>query len=221
MFSLFFHMNRQQNNKFNMYISVQDVLDDNTREWSAIPILNDLKIEFNRVVSSIAETSKDVSAKPITLPEKKDKARKQLAEKALILSGALEAYSSIIEDDILKGIVALRRIDLASARDIELEGMILPVIEEAKARRYELINFGITDSVIRDLEMALLGYLDLVGLSKKEDRNENGVLPNLENLFIKGDYLLGVKMDKLMVQFKNPNPEFYSGYLCARVIVDN
>jgi hypothetical protein len=206
-----------------MYISVRDILDDNTREWSSIPILNDLKIEFDDVVSCISQVSELKKAQKTYMPEKKDKIRKQLADKTLIISGALEAYSSIIEDEMLKEIVALKRIDIARARDIELEALILPVIEEAKARKQELVNFGITNSVIRDLEKTLNNYLHMVGITNRYNINEphNADELNLDNLFIRGDYLLGVKMDKLMIQFKNPNPEFYSEYLCARVIVDN
>lgn len=217
----FFNMNRQQSNKFNMYLTVRDILDDHIRDWSTVPILNDLKVEFDQVVLSIGDLSDEAKSNYFALPGKRDKARKRLADKTLIVSGALESYAAMIEDEILSGIVAISRMDLARARDIELEALIMPIIEEARARRFELVNFGITESVIRDLEMALGNYLSQAGIRELNTVRRQEDFLNLESLFIKGDYLLGVKMDKLMIQFKNPNPDFYDEYVCARIVVDN
>jgi hypothetical protein len=45
-------------------------------------------------------------------------------------------------------------------------------------------------------------------------------LSTIDNLVDEGNTLLKVKVDKLMLMFRDSKPEFYDGYSRARTIVD-
>lgn len=201
-----------------MFLSVQDLLDGHVGLWSSVPVLNDVKRDFDEVVQGITYHYGMIFFDEQTLDMRKEKMKRHLAGKVTLIAGALQAYAAVKEDEMLQSIATLQESDIFLSREVEIPGMIGPIIDEAKARQFDLKNFGISGPMIREVETFFLGFLHFTGLSERSNRYKKRILQDVDELFFRGDYLLNSKMDKLIIQFKGANPEFYNKYNHIRFI---
>ncbi len=211
-------MNVDQSDKFSMYLSVQDLFDGHIGIWSNILVLIEVKRDFDEVIQGITFHCGAEFFDEHSLEMQKDKMKRHLAGKATLIAGALQAYAVVKEDEMLQLIASLKESDIFSAREEEIAGVIGPILDEAMARQFDLNNFGISGSMIREVETSLSGYLYLTGLSNRTEKHRKNLKPDIEELFFRGDYLLSGKLDKLIIQFKGAHPEFYNEYLRIRQV---
>ncbi len=201
-----------------MFLSVQDLLDGHVGIWSSVPVVNEVKRDFDEVIQSITYHYGMLFFDEQTLEIQKEKMKRHLAGKVSLIAGALQAYAAVKEDEILQSIATLHEKDIYKAREEEIAGIIGPIIDEAKARQFDLNNFGISSSMIREVESFFSGFLYFTGLSERSGRYKKRLKPNIDELFFKGDYLLNNKLDKLIIQFREINPDFYRQYQSTRFL---
>jgi len=209
-------MNVNQSDKFSMYMSVQNLFDGHIEIWSNIPVFIDVKRDFDEVIQGITYHYGRLFFDEQSLKIQKDTMKRHLAGKVILVAGALQAYAVVKEDEMLQLISSLQKSDIVNVREIDIAGVVGPILDEALARQFDLNNFGISGAMIREAETSLSGYLYLTGLSKRPEKQNRNSKPDLEDLFFKGDYLLSKKLDKLIIQFKVSHPDFYHEYVNLR-----
>ncbi len=211
-------MNINRNDKFAMFLSVRDLLDGHAWIWSGVPVVNEVKRDFDEVIQSIVYHYGSLFFDEQTLEMQKEKMKRHLAGKISLIAGALQAYAVVKEDEMLQCIANLQEKEVYKAREEEIAGLIGPIIDEAKVRQFDLNNFGISGSMIREVESFFKGYLYFTGISAGSGRHRKHIKPELDELFFRGDYLLNSKLDKLIIQFKEVSPDFYRQYLDIRIM---
>ncbi|MCG8409768.1 MAG: hypothetical protein MI739_00605 [Bacteroidales bacterium] len=212
-------MNRKNEQYLNMFLVTQSYLEEHISVWSSISRLVGYKKDFDELLARIIDIS-NKSNNNIAITKRKENLQKTLANKAVKLSGAMQAYCSETNRIDLKKEISITKTKVLRAKDSELKPMISLLIDCSKKYLANLSDFGVTDAMIADLQITLDDFNALIGKPRVILNNKYMQLSILDELFGKANNLLKDKIDKIMVMFKDSENGFYEGYLRNRVIVN-
>lgn len=213
-------MNKSQTNHMRMFLNTQESLDASTAEWNGIPILLNVKNNFDELIQRIVETNEKTVPKSKAVTEDKARVLKALAKKATMLAGTLQAYAAITGNAKLAGEVDLVESDFTHSRETDVEAMVTPVIKNARKELENLTDYGVTEAMITETETSLDDFKALIGQPRTIRNQAFAAKSLMEELFDTTNDLLKNRLDLLMLRFKYTNPEFYDQYIRARTIVD-
>jgi high-affinity Fe2+/Pb2+ permease len=213
-------MNNQQINKYNMYLTVQGTLSDYAQAWTNIPVVTKIKNRLDELIAQLGEQNevKQISTKAST--NNKNQLKEQLIKKAAILGGVLVSFASIENDAGLAIKAKVSKSELERLRETTLPDTIQVFIDEAQNRLTQLADYGYTEAQLTELGTTLDDFRVLSGSPRKAQTKISAAVATLEDLFSQVDEVLKNQMDKLMLQFKETQTEFFQVYQKARVIVD-
>jgi len=213
-------MNKTQTNHMRMFLNTQEILDENTTLWNGIPVLLDVKNNFDELIQRIEETNEKTQPASKAVTASKATVLKALAQKAVSLAGALQAYAAITGNAKLAGEVKLVKSDFDRARETDVEALVAPVIRHARAELENLADYGVAEAMITEVETSLDDFKALIGQPRTIRNQAFAAMNLLEELFDTANDLLKNRLDPLMIRFKYSDTEFYSKYERARTIVD-
>jgi hypothetical protein len=213
-------MNKTQTNHMRMFLNTQETLDENTTLWNGIPVLLDVKNKFDELIQRIEEVNEKTQPASKAVTASKTTVLKALAQKAVSLAGALQAYAAITGNAKLAGEVKLVQSDFDRARETDVEALVAPVIDNARAELENLADYGVNETMITEAETSLDDFKALIGQPRTIRNKAFAAMSLLEELFDTANDLLKNRLDPLMIRFKYSNTEFYSEYERARTIVD-
>ena len=216
-----FIMNKTQTSYLRMFYNTQETLDANSALWVGIPAVINVKNDFDELIQRIEAVSEKVrpASKPVTA--NKAKVLKGLLQKVIVIAGALQAYAAISGNTVLAGNVKLTKSDLDRARETDVEALVKPVIELARAELDALADYGISEAMLTETETSLDNFKALIGRPRTIRNQAFAAMNLLEELFDAANNLLKNKLDPVMIRFKFTNTDFYSEYERARNIVDS
>jgi hypothetical protein len=182
--------------------------------------------KFGIVVNRIEEICNEIEPHQIEQEKNltgitvdKDIIVENLTDSTVEISGAVYSYAHDINDNALMARVNYKSTRLESMSQSKLVAVAGVVLEEAlKIPTTDLANEGISGEDLTAYQ-ELIARFSVVKSSKKEaviDRS--GTTEKLNNLFKEASSLLKDKLDRLAVQFKRKDPEFYLKYKAARVV---
>ncbi|SHJ06323.1 hypothetical protein SAMN05444280_11074 [Tangfeifania diversioriginum] len=213
-------MNKTQTNHMRMFLNTQEVLDENTTLWSSIPVLLNVKNNFDELIQRIEETNEKTVLRSEAVTASKASVLKALAKKCTTLAGTLQAYAAITGNAKLAGEVKLVESDFDRARETDVEALVTPVIKNARKALENLADYGVTEAMITETETSLDDFKALIGQPRTIRNQAFAAMSLLEELFDATNDLLNNRLDPLMIRFKYSDTEFYSAYERARTIVD-
>ena len=214
-------MNDVQENKLSMYFAIQKVCTDNNGVWNGLPAFVSTFGEFETVIQSIQDIRlvQEQDTKGVT--QDKQSAGEILIEQALIVSTAVHAYATDVNNNTLREKVNYSPSDLKIARDTIIIDMCQLVHNEANNVLADLADYGITAAELTDLQGKLDDYEAIVAGPRDAITDRASATAELESLFVTGDDVLNNKLDKLMTQFKQSDPGFHVQFYSSRKIVDS
>ncbi|MCU4166721.1 hypothetical protein [Carboxylicivirga caseinilyticus] len=215
-------MKEIQLNKMEMFSTVLSYLNNASPKWSTIPRIGTVKNEFEALLVSINQKSKDQDKAKTYLGMEKYQLKRLIAEKADILNDQVEAFALLEDKQDLAARMNQSKSDLYKLKNIAFIDKVSEILEET-ANHIELLStdFGVTTEQVSDLDGDLDNFKGLNGLPRKYQIDSVIATKDLEDLFAEASALLNDKLDKLMKIFKHRDASFYNGYLAARTIVNN
>lgn len=213
-------MNKDQNNRLDMYEAVHTYLDANTDKWNGVPVLITFKNELSDLLSNIREHQDNQEAAKVFLGANKTNQKRFVSEKADILNDALEAYAAIEGNAELEQKAAKSFSDLNRLRNQDFVTIITETITLLEQHLEALADYGVTADQITDLKNTFDQFLMLQGQPRQYRIAGKQATLNLAELFENTSALLANKMDKVMKRFKRTDTNFFNGYEAARVIVN-
>lgn len=213
-------MDNKQKNKFEMYQQVQNLLDDYTTLWNAIPIQVNLKNELDDYIQSVRQMTEVKSDLGTALGRSKNGLKKAVSEKAGNLAAIINAYAAINGDDELQDKTSITMSDYYKTRNAELPALVSNLIEIVKTNLKHLKDYGVTADQIKDLESSLDDFEEVNGRPRLRQVKLSQTVSQLEELFKECDRLLYDKIDMLAKRYRSSDPGFYYAYDSARTIVD-
>ena len=213
-------MTGKQENKLSMYFAVQGVCNENNTVWGGLPAYVSAFGDFEGVIQSIqgSRLVQEKDTKGVT--QDKASAVEQVIEKALEVSTAVHAYATDTNNNELREKINYSPSDLKGARDTILIDKCQLIHDEANNVIGSLGDYGVLAADLTDLQSKIDAYEASVAKPREAITNRSTATTELENLLKEGDNILDNRLDKLMSNFKQSDPVFYSTYFNARLIVD-
>lgn len=146
--------------------------------------------------------------------------RKTLVELATDMAASIFAFASATDNFILKEQVNLTFSDFNRLKDELLTPACQNVLDAANANSAALVVYGVTAAKITAFSTAITDYATAVPGPRNAVAQRSSAGTTIKELFKTGDEILKEQMDKLALQFKTANPEFYNTYKNNRIILD-
>jgi hypothetical protein len=212
-------MNNRELNKYEMLVAVYGFYLDKKGEAN-----------FNRATASLFE-GVNLIVKEIALNEKtlqegnkgkiasRDVTQDELSTTALVVAGALYGYAAGISDMELLKVSDINSSSLKKMRNSELPIFVESLFDKADSIGDGLIAYGISAEYRTSARTLLNDYLSKYGEVNSGRTSRTKSHENVRLLLTKADEKLKV-LDKLMLGVKVSNPDLYTEYESARVVID-
>ncbi len=212
-------MNKYQTAKFDSFQLIVKESGNNPESIAKVPKFGSYVNRIDKICKEI-EPHRIEQEKNLTgITAEKDVIFENLTDFTIEISGAIYSYAHEMNDNVLMAKVNYKptRIEgMSQAKLVAFAGITLD--EALKLPSDELLNNGISAEDLATFQ-ELLARFSTVKTSKKEaviDRS--GTTKKLNNLFKEATSLVKEKLDRLAVQFKRKDPDFYLKYKAARAV---
>jgi hypothetical protein len=138
----------------------------------------------------------------------------------LKVSGSLLAYASVTNNAELTGIADYTKSELMKARDNIFYDKARIIYEAAQPLATQLAGYNIVAADITQFQTLLGQFLTTIPKRRNATAVSKSATTAIGGLFKDVDAILKNKLDKLVLSFRVTNPDFYTNYLNARIIVD-
>ncbi len=213
-------MNKRQTNRYRMILNTQAALDANSSLWNTFSVILTPKNNLDEIILRVIEQNEKAMAGTQSITADKTSTREGLARKVEVVSGILQAYASITGNNAIIDSISVNRTDVVSARETDVDALVTPVINYARAELANLADYGISEAMILETETSLDQFNSLIGNPRTVRNQAYAALATLQELIDSALDILNDRLDKLMLRFKYTHPGFYDEYMRARVIVD-
>ncbi|MBP7389350.1 MAG: carboxypeptidase regulatory-like domain-containing protein [Chitinophagales bacterium] len=213
-------MDSKQEARLSMYDAVISYCDANNPIVSTIPAFENAVDDLRDVFEDIQEAAQAEMQLIEGYAGDKAEQRLELGNLAASIAASVFAYASATGNTVLKEQANYPPSHFTRLKDELLGPACQNVHDLANANLVALADYGITAPNLTDLQTAIDNYGSAVAAPRNaiSVRSSKGVL--IKDFFKNGDDILKTRMDKLALQFKESNSEFYNAYKSNRVVVD-
>lgn len=213
-------MDAIQNSHLRMFIQTQVALDNHSAKWTTFTAMVAAKNQLDELLQRISDKNEQTNPATRAVTANKADVRTGLTEKAIVVSGILQAYAAVSDNPVLADKVKITTSELHNCREAEVEALVTPVITEARNNLANLTDYMLTEDMIVEVETSLDNFKALIGQPRTIRNKAFAAKTVLNDLFDEANNLLNKQLDKLMIRFKFTDPDFYEEYTRARIIVD-
>jgi len=203
-----------------MFISVRGTLTEheNDNTWKTIPALVTAVDDFDTVIAGVA-SQLETTTVPSGAATSKKTALESLTASAHEIAAAIHAYATEAGDDELAAEVDFSLSDIAKGRSATIVARCTNIASRATENLDALADYKITQAKITALTKKTAAFEGLVSKPRQGVAKKAAANAALPRLLRQGRNILTRRIDRLMVQFRDSAPEFYSEYKTARKIV--
>jgi hypothetical protein len=212
-------MNDKQSEKMRMYLSVKTVCNNFGAAWLGIPAFMRTFKEFNVTIDTINDLSKDLQVDTKGITTDKGQKQKLMAGHAEVLADAMQALADEQENFTLLAEVNFSLSDFTRAKDIDAYNLAKHIFDVASEHKAALVDYGIVEQDFTNLESAILAYSGTLSSTRSSVSETKASRSKVKELFKTSDNLLKNRLDNMMTKFHLTNPDFYSQYVNARIII--
>ncbi len=213
-------MNKKQENKLSMYQATEEHLDNTTDIWKANGIFSksaaDYKTEVGNLRKLTAIQSEDITGYAL----KKEKLEEEVIKCAILIASGLYTYSFVNNDDPLRKSVDVSPSYLRRLRDNEMYDTCLNIYNKGKKNISVLADCGVSEDMVKNLETSLKDFDTIISTPRDMIDTRSTATEQIIEKFEQIDSILKNILDKLIHVYEYSNPEFFTKYQKARIIVD-
>jgi len=214
-------MIKEQEDKLNMYQASDGVLQTNNGVWTAntgfAGVVSALEGKIDDIEDLRDQQEEDTTGVTV---EKQD-ARIDLEKNTFTVGSLIAIYASVNKKRKLFNKVNYGKSELSKARDNELPGMSAQVYEEAVANATPCLAFGLTAGMTTALQTSMSTFVSNISKPREAITETSAATEQLPPVFAAVDKILAEQIDKGMELYRESNPDFYTDYFNARIIVNS
>ena len=195
-------------------------LDTNNALWSAMPAFAAAVTDAKNGVAAIRGAAAGQESPTSGIADEKAQARDDLEDLTLEIADPVAALAEKTSNPALAQRVQLTRSGLDQAQDDDLVQISERVRDAANTNVAALAPYGITAGDITALRAAITAFSGMKTGPRTAKATRSGLTTTVASLIGTTRSLFRNQLDKLMTPFRRANPEFYAGYISARVIID-
>jgi len=209
-----------QRNKLSMYIVVLQFLAKNTAIWSILIAFGDAVTLLTSKVAALQQQVGIQTTQIVGYAIAKKGKKKDLVDRIIIITGVLQAYAVVINDDVLFAFAKYTKSKLMKQADNLLTETANNILAKATQLGAALAPYGIDATVLLAFQALIADYVSFVESPRLARVARKTATANIKSLIKEIDKILKTETDLLMVQFLAANPDFFNGYKGARIIID-
>ena len=214
-------MNAKQDNKVGMFGSVALACDKAAKIWASLVAFVAAYDKFKNSLERIKEFAQKQAEASKGATEFKKYCRQSMCEAAQVIAGAVHSHATENNDVELAAKVDVSLSSLLTGRDRVSAEKCQSIHRLASEKVADLAEQGVTAAKLKSLQTKIDDYTACLQRPRQIISEVKTATAQLEAEIETADQLLADGLDRLVLQFKDSEPEFYNNYLNARVIVDN
>jgi hypothetical protein len=161
-----------------------------------------------------------IQTSPSGAAEAKQDALKSVGDLAYDVAGGVLSFADKSGDLSLAARVRFSRSTITAGSGNAVSARIQGIIDAVTEHLSSLADHGVTQAKLNTLHERLKTYDNLRNMPRQAKAAAAAATRQLEALFPEADRLLENRIDRLLWQFRESQPEFYAKYQVARSIVD-
>lgn len=213
-------MRQNEENVTAMFEATLLFLDTHNNTWSAVPALVECVNQANQNVQSIRKMASTQETATTGVSDEKIQHRDELEDLALDVAHALTAFATRTNNSSLSANARFGRRSLDRLQDDDMVQTSQHLYDLANANAEQLQSFGITAEKIAALKEATTKFDQARKTTRAASIGRTSATGSLAELIRATRSIFRNEIDKLITPFRNTAPEFYRGYIAARVIID-
>lgn len=213
-------MNARQETWLSMYHAVIAHCDNHPAITAAVPAFATLLAELKAkkaAITSIATKEAQLSSTPAT---PKEASRISLCNKASEVAAIVFAFATAQKDHKLKEEVRTSFTKLRRLQDELLAPACMNIHKAATNNIAALAPWGITPATLTNFLAIINQYRSAISMPRNTTSLRSAYTAELKKLFTETNQLLKTQLDKVALQFKTTEPNFYNAYITNRIIID-
>jgi hypothetical protein len=213
-------MTHDQENTVTMFETTIAFLDSHDGLWNSKPAFAATVTEARNGVAAIRSAAASQESPLSGITDEKAQVRGDLEDLTLEIADQVAALAAKNSDPALSAQVHLTRSFLDQNQDDQLVQTAERVRDVAHANVELLGDYGIKDGEIQAFNNAITRFTELKTAPRTAKAARSGMTLGVANLIRATRSLFRNQLDKLMTPFRKSHPDFYKGYVAARVIVN-
>ena len=203
-----------------MFYATQACVNTHNAVWAAlVPFANAVTAFDAKIVEIEAEVETQGLGTDGYAIDKGQK-KEDMVRKALAIANQTFAYAEDNNEIVLREKMDVSYSDLIAPRDAVVAQKCQGIHDEANAVIASLAAYGVLPADLTALQGAIDKYELVISAPRTAITVRKGATEAIETLIREGTTILKNRMDKLMVEFKGTNPDFYQEYFDARIVVN-
>lgn len=213
-------MTTNQENKLTMYQAVITYLDSQEKTAKELPNFSDYFGQLKETINKISDNKKIQETQITGVTKHKNEWRDTLIDLASEIANKVKAYATFVKNTILKQEVDYTDTALRKVANNVLKDRAQIIHDKAQENLAQLAAYRVDQALLDKLEEAILKFGEAMPSTRVSQINKKGTTSNLKKLFAETDELLKDKLDSLLLILRKDEPELYTGYANARIIID-
>lgn len=213
-------MTRRDESKLSMYLAVQHVCNANPTVWGGLAAFVTAFGEFETVIDGIHDTREQQETTSVGETQDKQQLRETLVVQAIEVSKKVKAFADATNDHALYESVNYGEGALLRAADTVLRDQTQVIHDVADGILASLVDYNVDAAMLAALQTDIDNFNDAIPRPRSAIITRRTATLELPELFAEGDDILKRRMDNLVEDFRESDPDFYEDYKGARIIVD-
>lgn len=213
-------MTQDQENVTSMFETTIAFLDQNNSVWSGTAAFASAVTEAKNGVTAIRNAAASQEAPTGGITDEKAQARNDLEDKTLEIADQLSALAAKNADMDLAAKAQMTRSSLDQMQDDDLIQAAERIRDLANTNIAALGPYGVTAADGTALDGAITAFSAMKTAPRTAAAGRKSATQSIAELIRNTRSLFRNQLDKMMTPFRTSNPDFYSGYFAARVIVN-
>lgn len=144
--------------------------------------------------------------------------KKLVTDLLLPIIGAISAWAADTNNEELKQKFNLSKKNLLKGREMVVVERLLAILDMITPYTESLIPYGITKEMITECYSAIMLFKVMLPKSREKQKVLKTVTEQLKNEIDDCVVTFEERIDKMMLNYKMPQPDFYTEYTNARII---
>ena len=212
-------MDNKNANTLNMLQTTQTCLTTNKAVIKDVPSIAKAATELGAIVTAILTAQRQQTSK-LGLADEKSTVRIDLTEAAHEVAALAHACSAEHGHDVITKRTDLSLSDVQAGTEGEVLDRCKGILADANELTEDLGDCGLTPAKLKNLKDLITEFEDVKPKPRAGVAVGKSATEQLRVLFRRATRLLRGRLDRLIVQFKKTEPEFFNEYQAARKIVN-
>ncbi len=213
-------MDSRNEAKLSMYNAVLTHIEANAVITATVPAFATVATTLRTTYDNIIDAAQQETLAITGITMDKTQARLALCNEAAGIAAAIFAYASSISDNEMKEQVNYPVSKLQNTNDELLIPVCNNILSIATTNAAAIIPYGVSAARVTAFEDIIEDYQNLIPNPRNAVSNRSAVRTSLKNLFKDADLIFKSQLDKLALQFKTTEEDFYNTYRNNRIILD-